>query len=324
MQSRPHNPRLTWPRKRDHGTQPTNNEQVDKRGGVGLIITLGFLKWIDPVGTIPIMVLGALLGLAAYHPCRNFVEIQQRQFDDVLRKALLINISVRTTTIIWASLAAVIMVVFYVSTGHSIIGGMIGLGLAAISPRVILGSLKRRRLSKLEDQLVPGVQSLASGVRAGLNLTQAMELIARDSPKPIRQEFIHLLREYEYGVPLDEAMSASAGRIGSGDYRLLFAALITHRQRGGDLGETLDRISGSIREIQRLQKRVETLTAQGRATARWLGAMPLVIGGIIYLVDETAIISMFQDSRGIALVIAVILLNIIGFLWIRKIMAIDI
>ena len=194
----------------------------------------------------------------------------------------------------------------------------------ALFPWMILKLLRQKRLRQLEEQLVLGIQSLASGVRAGLNLVQAMELIARDSPNPIRQEFAHLLREYEYGIPLDAAMSSSASRIGSGDYRLLFSALITHRQRGGDLGETLDRIAKSIREIQRLQKRIETLTAQGRATARWLGAMPLAIGGLIYLIDDSAITNMFYDNRGIAVIIAVVILNIIGFLWIRKIMAIDI
>jgi len=119
-------------------------------------------------------------------------------------------------------------------------------------------------------------------------------------------------------------MENSARRIGSGDFRLLFSALHTHRERGGDLGQTLDRIADSIREIQRLERRVQTLTAQGRATARWLGAMPLVIGGIYYLIDSDAIMDLFSQTSGNVILFGVVVLNIAGFLWIKKIVSIDI
>jgi tight adherence protein B len=134
-----------------------------------------------------------------------------------------------------------------------------------------------------------------------------------------------MLREYEYGIPLDEAMDNASVRIGSGDFRLLFAALHTHRERGGDLGETLDRIAESIREIQRLENQVETLTAEGRATARWLGAMPIVVLGILYfIVSPEGVRSLFTDDFGKMLLLIMAILNVAGFLWIRKIMAIDI
>jgi tight adherence protein B len=162
-------------------------------------------------------------------------------------------------------------------------------------------------------------------VRAGLNFVQAMELIAHDGPVPLRQEFAHMLREYEYGLAMEEAMNNAAVRIGSGDFRLLFSALLTHRQRGGDLGDTLDRIADSIREIQRLESRVQTLTAQGRATARALGAMPAIVLAILYfLVDKKGIVDMFTYTSGKLLLAMMLLLNIMGFLWVRKIMDIDV
>jgi tight adherence protein B len=99
---------------------------------------------------------------------------------------------------------------------------------------------------------------------------------------------------------------------------------LTHRQRGGDLGRTLDRICQSIREIQRLEKRVETLTAQGRATARWLGAMPLIVVGVLYLIEPAYAHSLLTDPIGKGIIVTILLCNIIGFLWIRKIMSIDI
>ena len=258
-----------------------------------------------------------------YGPLRAMVIQQEVQYDRILRGSLLLNIAPRTVTIMTAMLMVVLGVFGFAVIG-GVVGALAGAAMGAVFPPAFVKILRRRRLRKLEDQLVEGVVTLASGVRAGLNLVQAMEMVARDGPVPLRQEFGHLLREYEYGVPLEEAMENSALRIGSGDFRLLFAALHTHRERGGDLGETLDRIADSIREIQRLERRVQTLTAQGRATARWLGAMPLVIGGIYYLIDADAIMDLFRQNTGNVILFGVVVLNIAGFLWIKKIVSIDI
>jgi len=262
--------------------------------------------------------------LLGWRPLRDVILRQEEQYGSVLRRNLLLDIKPRTATVL-TGVGIVILAFFTYSLTGSLIGLFLGGAVGVLLPPAVIKSLRRRRLEKLESQLVSGIQTLASGVRAGLNLVQSMELVARDAPVPLRQEFRHMLREYEYGVPLDEAMDNAAQRIGSGDFRLLFAALQTHRERGGDLGDTLDRISESIREIQRLEGRVKTLTAQGRATARWLGAMPIVVLIILYfLVDASGVMTLFVDDLGKVILLAIIVLNILGFLWIKKIVTIDI
>lgn len=262
--------------------------------------------------------------LAGYKPIRQLILRQEEQFDIVLRHKLLIDLSPRAATILSALTAAGLAAIGVLLTGSGI-GLVIGVGIGVFIPALTLKLLRRRRMKKLETQLVDGIQTLASGVRAGLNLIQAMQLLARDGPIPIRQEFAHLLREYEFGVPLEEAMRNAANRIASTNYRLLFSALHTHRERGGNLGETLDRISQSVREIQRLEKRVEALTAQGRATARALALTPFIVLAILYfLVDAEGVKRLFEDNLGKLILFVVALLNILGFLWIKKIVSIDI
>ena len=256
-----------------------------------------------------------------WRPLMAAVRDRQARFDRTLRDTLLLEVS--GGAVIVGSLAALALLA---AAGYMLaagVGGAIGAAAGLVLPSAMLGLLVRRRLNRLEDQLVSGVQTLSSGVRAGLNLVQAMRLIARDGPAPISQEFAHLLREYEYGVPLEQAMDKAAARIGSGDYRLLFAALRTHRERGGDLGTTLDRIAESIREIQRLEKRVRTLTAQGRTTARWLAAMPAVVLGILYLIDRDGTIRVFQADVGKLILLIIVVMNVAGFLWIKKITSVD-
>jgi len=261
--------------------------------------------------------------LGGWAPLKRWILKQERIYGQILRTSLLMNIRPRSATYFGVGCVAFGALVGYLIAPGFVtvaLGGAIG---AAI-PMVTLRVCRRRRMSKLEDQLVDGVQSLASGVRAGLNLLQAIELVAKNLRPPISQEFAHLLREYEYGIPVESAMANAAERIGSSNYRLLFSALQTHRERGGDLGETLDRIAESIREIQRLEKRVQTLTAQGRAAARYMGLMPALILVILYQIDPYGTRLLFVDDMGKIILAVIVAMNVIGFLWIRQIVSIDI
>ncbi|MFP4105974.1 MAG: type II secretion system F family protein [Phycisphaerae bacterium] len=289
-------------------------QQADAADGtVMMIITSLFIAF----GVIVAVVIGL-------NPLLELIDRQEQRYDLILRRRLLYTIPPRAVTVITIFVVVMMGLIGYAVT-TSVWGMLLAAGASLFLPGFVIKKLRKRRVNKLEEQLVPGIQTLASAVRAGLNLVQAMQLVARDGPRPLREEFQHLLREYEFGVPLDEAMDNASDRIGSGDFKLLFAALHTHRERGGNLGETLDRISDSIREIQRLEKRVETLTAQGRVTARWLAAMPAIVLGLLYLfVNADGVRMLFIDDLGKIILAFIILLNILGFIWIKKIVAVDI
>ncbi len=276
------------------------------------------------VNSVFIFIAAATAVWLGYNPLRKLLLRREAFYKHVLCNTLLLEIHPRVVTVLTVMVMILLAAVAFALLDGSLIATLLGAVVGFVLPHTIVNLLRRRRLEKLESQLVGTIQTLASGVRAGLNLVQAMEMVARDGPVPTNQEFRHMLREYEYGVPLDDAMIKASTRIGSGDFTLLFTALETHRQRGGNLGMTLDRIADSIREIQRLENRVDTLTAQGRATARWLGAMPAVVMCILYLIDPSGVRTMFSTGAGKIIVMTIIGLNIIGFAWIRKIVTIDI
>ena len=273
--------------------------------------------------SIVMLVLTVAAAYVGWAPLRELIRRREREYDLIFRRALLLDVPPRMVTIVTGMVIVVLGFMGYALT-RSVWGVLPLAFLGAMLPHAMIRYLRSRRLKRLEEQLVGGVQTLASGVRAGLNLTQSLAMVARDGPNPLRQEFRHLTREYEYGISLEEAMRNAADRIGSADFRLLFAALQTHRERGGDLGETLDRIAESIREIQRLDSRVKTLTAQGRATARWLGVMPVVVLGIYYLIDPYGVQELFVDDLGKLILLLMVVLNVAGFLWVKKVVSIDI
>ncbi|MCG3180094.1 MAG: hypothetical protein BIFFINMI_02448 [Phycisphaerae bacterium] len=233
------------------------------------------------------------------------------------------NWSPRSAALFSVFLVPILGIGSYSVIGHWLAAVIMGF-FAFLAPRWVVRLMLRKRLKKLEDQIVSGIQTLASGVRAGLNLVQSFELLARNGPAPLNQEIRQMLREYEYGLTLEQAMINAGIRIGSPTYRLLFSALETHRRRGGNLGETLDRIADAIREIHRLEKQVDTLTAQGRAAARMMAIMPMFIILILWMIDPRGVGMLFTDPVGKTILLIVVVLIFLGFLWIRRIIDIDI
>lgn len=246
-----------------------------------------------------------------------------RWYDRVLNQQLLLEVQ--------SNMAVGLTILGMVGAGmigYLLLGNVLAIvffaGLAAALPLLVVNHLESKRNSKLEEQLVDGITTLSSGVRAGLNIVQSFELLVTNSVGPIKQEFSQLLREYSMGLDLNHAMRNTANRVGLSSYRLLFTALEMHRKRGGQAAETLDRIADSIRDIQRLEGKLDALTAQGRYQAWGMAVMPIVILGILYLIDPESTALLFVTNGGRFLLLLITLLIFGGWYWIRRIMRVDI
>ena len=254
---------------------------------------------------------------------RRYLRRQERRYDVVLNKQLLLNVPARTAMGL-AAAGVVMMGLVGFLLGERWEYFILAAGLGLFIPHMVITHIETKRRAKLEEQLINGITSLASGVRAGLTLVQAMELLVRNGTGPIKQEFQHLLREYNLGIDLQLAMHNASERIGSAHYRLLFAAIEAHRQRGGNMGESLDRIAAAVREIQRLEGRLHTLTSQGRNEARMMGAMPVVILVLMYFIMPKETQMLFTEAWGRLILLMASGLIVIGFLWIRRIMSVSV
>lgn len=271
-----------------------------------------------------LMVLAGVTMMVRYGftPGKAWIDQQQTHYDRVLCRQLLLDIDPRTA--VWAHIGGVIFVLILSVLLTSVLIGLVLAAIAAIVPYFVIRHMETKRRSRLEVQLVDGLASMASGVRAGLNLVQSMQLLVTNQTGPIEQEFGQILREYEMGMDLNQAMRAASDRIGSQLYRLTFTAIEMHRLRGGDSGESMDRIAESIREIQRLEGKLDAITAQGRVQANMMAMMAVVIVVMMMVIfpDDTAML--FTESTGRIILLAAIGMVVAGYLWIRKIMQVDI
>lgn len=256
-------------------------------------------------------------------PARRLLARQEDMYDRVLRQQLLIDVAPRTA--LWLTVAGVAAagLVGLAFSGNPIVALFCAAAAAAV-PTLLLRHLQQKRRLKLEEQLVDGLTTIASGTRAGLNLVQSLELVATNHHGPIQQEFAQLLREYQMGLDLNQAMRNASNRIGSPLYRLTFTAMEMHRLRGGDSAQSMDRIAESVREISRLEGKLDALTSQGRFQAIGMAVMPLVFFVMLYAIDPQGITMVFTEPMGRVLLLVVVTMIVIAFVWIRKIMSVEI
>lgn len=246
----------------------------------------------------------------------------ERRVELTLNRQLLLNLPIRGAMAAGATvMIAAGLILWWLFASPLMI--FVGIALGAVGLQATLAHLEHKRRKHLESQVVDGVTTMTSGIRAGLNLVQSMQLLVRHASGPIRQEFSQLLKEYELGVDLNRAMRNTSERIGSTYYRLLFTAIEAHRQRGGDLGESLDRIADSIREIQRLEGRLEALTAQGRSQARFMAALPVVILFILAGIFPEETRQLITEPIGRVILLISGLLIAAALVWIRRIMQVQ-
>jgi tight adherence protein B len=207
-------------------------------------------------------------------------------------------------------------------------GGVLLAALAAVagffSPSLLVRFYRRRRLLRFNAQLADGLQQMANALRAGFTLQQAIDQVGREGNAPLRQEFGLLIKEVKLGLPLDDALTAMAKRVGSEELDLLAISTAIARQLGGNLAELFESIAATIRERFRLEGRIAALTSQGKLQGLIVAALPLCVGLFLDAYRPDLIAPMFETAYGYVLVGAVVLLQGTGFVLIRRIVAIDV
>lgn len=196
--------------------------------------------------------------------------------------------------------------------------------LTAFAPRQLLRYLRRRRLDALELQLPDTLLMLAGGMKAGVSLTQAIHQLVLESRPPVSQEFDMVLREQRLGVSLDVALENLNARVPLQSITLTVSAMRIAAETGGQLAETLERASQTLRTKLAMEGKIRALTSQGKLQALVVGALPLVLMYALNKLEPQAMNLMFTTHAGYATLAVIALLEFFGVLIIRKIVAIDV
>ncbi len=196
--------------------------------------------------------------------------------------------------------------------------------LVLVLPGLIYRRIRSTRRSRLQQQVPDTAVALASALRAGLGLGQALEQIPRFHPRPVAEEFALALREHRLGVPMEDALAHLASRAGSRDVELLVATLSISRDLGGGVADALERLAGSVRRRITMEERVRALTAQGRLQGIIMALLPLVIAAALFVLDPSRMQLLLHHPLGWVTLLLVAALEIAGWWAIRRIVSIDV
>lgn len=194
----------------------------------------------------------------------------------------------------------------------------------ALLPRFVLRWLQKRRLDRLHAQLPDALMMLASGLRGGANLQQAMEGLSRDLGPPISQELALVVREQRLGVAFEDAIDHLAQRVPSQDVQMVSSALRISREVGGNLADTVARLGDTIRKRLMMEQKIKALTSQGRLQGIVMTVLPALIIFALLQIEPQAMGALFNTMRGWMVLAIAILFEVLGYFWIRKIVSIEV
>ncbi len=206
--------------------------------------------------------------------------------------------------------------------GAGILPSLTLAGLGAFLPLLFIKIKKDKRNKMFESQLGDTLIVICNSLRSGFSFQQAMENVATDMPAPIGVEFSRVCNEIRYGATMDDALENMAARIKSPDLMLVVSAVCIQRTTGGNLSEILSTISNTIRERLKIKGEIRSITAQGRTSGMIIGALPAFIAIALMLINPGYMSTFFTTSTGRIMLIVSVVMEILGFLAIRKIVSI--
>ncbi len=183
---------------------------------------------------------------------------------------------------------------------------------------------RSKRFAEFEEGLPDALDAVCRALRAGHPFNETLQLVADEHQGPVAQEFGLTFSDINYGNDVRRAMLGLLERMPSMTVMMLVTTVLIHRETGGNLTEVLERLSSLIRGRFRFQRKVRTLSAEGRMSGWILVSMPFVLAAAIVLSSPTYLPLLFQEPLGQKLVIGAFVAMLIGIFWIRKIIRIQV
>ena len=212
----------------------------------------------------------------------------------------------------------------FISTAAGIALGLAAGAFVFTLPGKVVKFLRARRRAKFNEQLVEALGTMSNALRAGFSVNQAFESVVDNGEKPISQEFEVVLQQLRIGMSFEDALASMDRRVQSDDLTLVVTSMDIARKTGGNLTEIFDRISETIRGRMRIERRVKTLTAQGRMQGLIVSAMPFLLGIAMTALKPDMMIPFLTSLGGAACIAVTVALVGVGWMFIRKIIKIDV
>jgi len=183
---------------------------------------------------------------------------------------------------------------------------------------------RTNRIQKIEELLPDGIDMIKRALRAGHPFSGSLKLASEELPEPLAGELKSTFADLNYGNDVRRAMLGLLQRIPSVPVMALVTSILVQKETGGNLAEILEQISAVIRGRFRLERKVRTLSAEGRMSAWVLALVPLVLFAAIWITTPDYLPALTENETGKQIIVYGICSAVVGIYWIKKILRIDV
>ena len=204
----------------------------------------------------------------------------------------------------------------------ALVGGAFFVGAFGL-PRVLLGFLTNGRNKKMINQFADALDIIVRGVKSGLPLNESVRIISRESPEPLRTEFAMLSDNLAMGAGLERSLGTFYKRVPLQEVNFFMIVLMIQSKAGGNLSEALGNLSSVIRARKMMREKVKAMSSEAKASAMIIGALPFVVGFLVYLTTPAYIMQLFTTDTGhLFLTIGAVMMSM-GIFVMRKMINFD-
>jgi len=201
-----------------------------------------------------------------------------------------------------------------------VFAGLVGV----MVPTLFLMQRRSARLRKFEEQFPEALDLLSRAIRAGHAFQTAMNMVASELKEPVGPEFKKTFDQQNFGLPLRDALNELSLRVSILDVRFFVTAVLIQRESGGNLAEILDNLAHVVRERFKIRRQVRVHTAHGRFTGYVLLALPAALGVALSFINPDHMHMLFNEHMGQMMLMGAMVMQTIGFIWIRQVIKIEV
>jgi tight adherence protein B len=200
------------------------------------------------------------------------------------------------------------------------LGGVVGFAL----PFLVLKMKRSKRLRTFEEQFPEALDMISRALKAGHAFATGLKMAADELPDPVGPEFRKTFDEQNFGLPLKDSLDNLARRIPLLDVRFFATAVLIQRETGGNLSEILENLGHVVRERFKILRQVRVYTAHGRFTGYVLLALPAFLGIALSFINPDHMNTLFREPMGQMMLLGALVMQTIGFLWIKHVIKIEV
>jgi tight adherence protein B len=173
------------------------------------------------------------------------------------------------------------------------IGLIVGFGL----PHMVVGFLINKRIKMFTSNFPDAIELLVRGLKSGLPVGETINIVAKEIPGPVGEEFKLVSEKVKIGKPMEDSLQETADRLGTAEFQFFVITLAIQRETGGNLAETLAGLADVLRKRAQMKLKIRAMSSESKASAYIVGSLPFFVFGMIWMVNREYLAGFFYEPR---------------------------